>query len=316
MNKAATLSRRGGELLLHLLEQSRPVITAAALEECLPGARPSLVAVGALELHGTARSTIVAGDDGPRFRDLSPQSGRNANGYFDAADGSVAVALDDQRLLRISLPWWLAWLASSLGLTNSSQPTELVPGSAWDVGDLWISGRRKIPVLFARRLRRDETRQALLAAVQKRTGRSGGLILTSSRNPPQLTDAGPRFAVTPIFGVLTNDADTFALDRHLVLSPYLPASTAASPTEPLYLSPDGRRLVINGVEMTVTSEMHVAIVQLIVAAHRAGQRVRARDVLAKVDSAATTFRQAFGPKKWAELKPYLKSQNGLWGFDL
>ena len=36
----------------------------------------------------------------------------------------------------------------------------------------------------------------------------------------------------------------FAIDRDLVLSPYLPASTASSPTEPLYLSPDRRGLVI------------------------------------------------------------------------
>jgi hypothetical protein len=122
--------------------------------------------------------------------------------------------------------------------------------------------------------------------------------------------------VTSIVGVLTNDADKFAIDRDLVLSPYLPASTAAGPTAPLNLSPDGRRLVINGVEMTFTSTKHVAIIRLIVAASSAGQRVRARDVLAKVDSAATTFRQAFGPKKWAELKPYLRSRNGLWGFDL
>jgi hypothetical protein len=292
------------------------VITAAALEDFLAGDRPSLVDAGALDLHGTARSTIVVGDDGPTFRDLSPQAGRNARGYFDAADGSVAVALADQTLLRVSVPWWLAWLASALDLTNCSQPTELLPGKAWDMGDLWISARRKIPVLFARRLHRDDTRQALLAALQKRAGRSGGLILTSSRRPPRLADAGPQFAVAPIFGVLTNDVGAFAIDRQLVLSPYLPASTAAGPTEPLYLSPDGRRLVINGVEMTFTSDMHVAIVRLIVAASSAGQRVRARDVLAKVDSAATTFRQAFGPKKWAELKPYLRSQNGLWRFDL
>jgi hypothetical protein len=295
----------------------RPVITAAALEECLAGDRPSLVDAGALDLHGTARSTIVAGDDGPTFRDLSPQAGRNARGYFDAADGSVAVTLAEQTLLRVSMPWWLAWLASALDLTNCSQPTELVSGSVWDIGDLWISGRRKIPVLFARRLRRDNTHQALLAALKKRAGRSGGLILTSSRNTLRLTESAPPFTVTSIFGMLTNDADNFAVDPAIVVSPYLPASMPFPSTEPLYLSTDGKRLLIKGVvEIDFASDKHVAIVQLIVAAHRAGQRVRARDVLNKVDSAATTFRQAFGPKKWAELKPYLKSRNGLWDFDL
>jgi hypothetical protein len=68
--------------------------------------------------------------------------------------------------------------------------------------------------------------------------------------------------------------------------------------------------------MTFASAKHVAIIRLMFDAYRAGQRVRARDLLEKVDSAATTFRQAFGPRKWAELKPYLKSRNGLWGLDL
>jgi hypothetical protein len=218
LKKPAALSRRGGELLLRLLEQRNPVITAAALEEYLPDAPLCLVAFGALDLHGTARSMIVAGDDGPTFRDLSPQADRNAKGYFDASDGSVEVAPDDLKLWRVSVAWWLTWLASALDLTNCSQPTELLPGTAWDIGDLWISARRKIPVLFARRLYRDDTRQTLLAALQKRAGRSGGLILTSSRRPPGLADARPQFAVTSIFGLLTNDADTFAIDRDLVRS--------------------------------------------------------------------------------------------------
>ena len=47
-----------------------------------------------------------------------------------------------------------------------------------------------------------------------------------------------------IFGVLTNDADIFAIDRDLVLSTYLRASAATNPTEPLSLSPDGRGLLM------------------------------------------------------------------------
>src|SRR5690606_12752406 len=122
---------------LRLLEQHRPVITAAALEEYLPDAPLRLVALGALDLHGTARSMIVAGDAGPTFRDLSPQAGRNAKGYLDAADGTVVVSPDEQRRLQVSVAWWLKWLALSLDLTNSSRPMEIVPGSVWDIGDFW-----------------------------------------------------------------------------------------------------------------------------------------------------------------------------------
>jgi hypothetical protein len=140
LTKPAGLSRRGGELLLRLLEQNRPVIAAAALE----------------------------------FRDLAWQAERNAYGYFEASDGHVVLAREVHALFRLALPWWLGWLAASLDLTNSSHPTEIVPARTWDIGDLWITRHRKIPVVFVRRLHLDATLQALREALEKRAGRSGG----------------------------------------------------------------------------------------------------------------------------------------------
>jgi hypothetical protein len=149
LTKPVRLSRRGGELLLRLLERSRPVIAAAALEELPSEGRSTLINVGALERHGAGRAALVAGDDGPTFRDLAWRADQNAYGYFDTSDGSVVVAPEAQMLFRVALPWWLAWLTASLALTNSGQPTELVPSSAWDIGDLWTR-QRNIPILFVR----------------------------------------------------------------------------------------------------------------------------------------------------------------------
>jgi hypothetical protein len=112
-------------------------------------------------------------------------------------------------LFRVALPWWLTWLAASLTLTNSGQSTELVPTSAWDIGDLRITHQRNIPVLFVRRLHREATLKTLQEALQKRAGRSGGLILTSSR-------ADPSFVVVPIWEAMTNESQVFAIDRALL----------------------------------------------------------------------------------------------------
>lgn len=38
-----------------------------------------------------------------------------------------------------------------LGGQQGFIPAEIVPDHAWDLGDLWISRQRKVPVLFARR---------------------------------------------------------------------------------------------------------------------------------------------------------------------
>jgi hypothetical protein len=218
LTKPVLLPRRGGELLLRLLEQSRPVIAAAALEELPSAVRSTLIHAGALQRHGAGRAAFVAGDHGPAFRDLSWQADQSAYGYFDPSDGSVVIAPKAQMLFRVALPWWLAWLAASLTLTNSGQPIELVPTSAWDIGDLRITRRRNIPVLFVRRLHRDATLKALREALQKRAGRSGGLILTSSRNPLRQDVAFRSFVVVPISEAMTNDSQVFAIDRALLSS--------------------------------------------------------------------------------------------------
>jgi hypothetical protein len=218
LTKPAHLSRRGGEVVLRVLERRRPVIAAAALEELPSEARLTLINIGALERHGAGRAALVAGDEGPKFRDLAWQADQNAYGYFDASDGSIVVAPETQMLFRVALPWWLAWLAASLTLTNSGQPTELVPTSAWDIGDLWITRQRNIPVLFVRRLHRDATLKALREALLERAGRSSGLIMTSSRNPLRQETADRSFVVVPIWKAMTNDSQVFTIDRTLLLS--------------------------------------------------------------------------------------------------
>jgi hypothetical protein len=238
---------------------------AAATDNLPPDLLSSLLNSGALERHTASRAALVADDDGARFMDLVWYSDRNAYGYFDAADGHVVLTPDAQTVFRLNLPWWFRRLVAHLALCNATQPTEIVPNHAWDIGDLWITRQRKIPVLFARRLNRDAQFAALQAALAKRRGRCGGLIIT----------------------------------------------------EPIYLSPDGRRLVINGdTTIDFKSKVHIAIIRQLVAGYYAGKRFRATELLEDAGSRVITLRRAFGAKKWALLESYLKSENGLWAFDI
>jgi hypothetical protein len=293
------------------------VIAAAALEEFAPHDWSNLLTLDALEAHGTSRAAIVGDDDGPKYRALAWQPDRNTYGYFDASDGTVVLAAEAQALFRVNPRWWLTWLANAIGLTNSSQPTEIVSACAWDIGDLWITRHRKIPVFFVRRLHLDATLQALREALEKRAGRSGGLILTSSRNPLRQVATRHSFEVTPIAEVLTNDSHTFAIDRELLLSPYVATNPNRSPAGPLHLSPDGRCLVINGtITLDFRSEVQIAIIRRLVAGHRDGTRYWARELLGDAGSGVATLARAFGTKKWGQLQPYVSSRSGRWGFDL
>ena len=148
-------------------------------------------------------------------------------------------------------------------------------------------------------------------------GRGGGLILTSSRSPLQSSIDDPPYQVVSISDVLTNDVDQFAIDRALAMSPYVPAAMGRGVTAPIYLSPDGRTLVINGaITVDFKSKRHIAIIRRLVAGHDEGRRFRASELLDEARSGVTTLRRAFGAKKWSHLEPYLKSKDGLWAFDL
>ena len=155
MTTGPDLTRRGGELLLRILEQVEPVIAAGAMDDLPSHLLSTLLNSGALGRHAASRTMLLADDDGTRFVDLIWYSDRNAYGYFDSADGHVVLTPDAHAVFRINLPWWLRRLASNLDLNNATQPTEILPNSAWDIGDLWITRQRKVPVLFARRLSRD-----------------------------------------------------------------------------------------------------------------------------------------------------------------
>ena len=84
---------------------------------------------------------------------------------------------------------------------------------------------------------------------------------------------------------------------------------------PIWLSPDGRKLIINGkVTVNFRSEKHITIIRRLVEGYHAGERYRAQVLLDEAQAGAMTLRKAFGDRIWAFLSPYLKSENGLWGF--
>lgn len=86
---------------------------------------------------------------------------------------------------------------------------------------------------------------------------------------------------------------------------------------PLYLSPDGRRLVIAGsVTVLFDSEKQHFAIRRLVDGYSRGERFVASKLLEEAGLSATTFHRAFGSAKWKQLSPYLKSRDGLWGFEV
>ncbi len=86
---------------------------------------------------------------------------------------------------------------------------------------------------------------------------------------------------------------------------------------PLFLSPDGRRLTIAGsTTIQFKSEKQQAVIRQLVDGFSRGESFVASKLLDEAGLEATTFQRAFGPKKWKQLEPFLKTRSGLWGFEI
>ena len=114
---------------------------------------------------------------------------------------------------RFESGWWLAWLADQLALENAGKPTELVPDHAWDLGDIRISRKRKAPLLFVRRLCAEDVRSALIAALDRRSGRSGGILLTTTRHALEASTIPGSHRLMAMVDNLTSNATSFSPER-------------------------------------------------------------------------------------------------------
>lgn len=141
-------------------------------------------------------------------------------------------------------------------------------------------------------------------------------ILLTSTPPHRLPlDPLPGHLVVGVRDVIDH---TDGLSLHPdILAARLDGSHRPNVEAAIDLSPDGKRLTINGsVTVDFKSDIQIAIIRKLVTGHKEGKRFTVRDLLTEGGSGSTGLRRALGAKKWSILQPYLKSHNGLWGFEL
>lgn len=307
------LSRAAGDTILRLLEQPECTIVERTLIDRCGQVATELTVCGAVVPAGTASFVLVADDRGERQVDVDWDAQRNAYCYFDAADGFVEVPASSLQVLRLDLQWWLQWLAEHLELGNAGRPFELVPGRAWDLGDLWMTKQSKVPVLFARRQRSRAAVQTLRTAMEARRGRVGGILLSSTATIDVSAPWPLRFQQHPIARILTTDASRFALERDAITIGY--GAKPALPSAGINLSPDNRVLSINGSAMTFRGPEHQSILRKLVDAHAEGIRLRTADVLAGLSS--NSFAKAFRKNpNWPQLRDVIRQDNGICWLDV
>lgn len=313
-DRAPLLSPAALELLLSVVETPEAVISGAVLADYFGESATQLVRAGLLKPHDheTATASLADHDDVPVTLTWSAEKG--GLGYFSPSAGWVSVAKDRLARYRVDFPVLLTRMMVQADVSSRSGPVVLVPNLLWEIGDVRL-GRRteRVSIWFGRRLHDPAIWQQIANAALVRPAARMRVLLTSTpsdRLPPTF----PGHMLVFFRDVLDHAA---GLAVHpAILASRLDGSYLPNVESAIDLSPDGSRLTINGsVVIHFRSSKHIEIMRALVACHKEGKGIRAEELLAKADSGVGSLQRAFGAKKWKELSPYLKSQNGLWRFE-
>lgn len=309
------IDRSDVRLLLTILETRAATISRVALDDHFRKEAARLRTAKLLEPRGEvlAAPSLTDHDDEPVTASWSPQ--HQGYGYFSPTAGWVSVPAERLSMMGLNIPAVLLRMMVQFDLASRMGPVELVPTELWELGEARVGrSRGRLPFWFCRCLHDADVWQAVRDAAARRPASGMRILLTST--------PGRRIHGRTIAGHLVVSVEDI-LDHNdpLSISPDILAARleGTSPTEiqgRLWLSADGRTLTIDGrVTITIKSDDHVAIIRKLVEGHRTGRRFKARDLI-PIGVSGRTLRQVFGKKRWLELAPYIKSEDGLWGFSL
>lgn len=313
-DRAAPLSAAALEVLLSVVETPEAVISGAVLADYFDEAAPPLFQAGLLKPHDqeAATASLADHDDVPVTVTQSPSKG--GLGYFSPTAGWVSVANDRLTRFRIDFPVLLSRLMVQADVSSRGGPVALVPNLLWEIGDVRL-GRRteRVSIWFGRRLHDPAVWQQIANAATVRPAARMRVLLTSTSSD-RLPSSLPGHLLVSVRDVLDHSAGMVVHPD--ILAARLDGSHRPNVEAAIDLSPDGRRLTINGTAtIDFRSDIHIGIIRKLVAGHQEGRRFSVQELLTEGGSGSTGLRRAFGTKKWAMLEPYLKSRNGLWGFE-
>jgi hypothetical protein len=143
MLESPGVSRKAGALLLDLLDQQEPVLSAAALRDHFPAVGQELIEAGLLHTWGSEFADVVPDRADDQLVSVLPTD--DGYGFFSEASGWVQVPADRLRRHRADIPLAIAVITKGLDRRRPSNPVTL---AADDPG---ISAQRGFSNTDARR---------------------------------------------------------------------------------------------------------------------------------------------------------------------
>ena len=317
MSKATpVLDRQTVDLLFNIVETLNGTISGAVLADHFGSQAGQLISAKLLEGCGSQLATTSMADHDDSPVSLTWSAEHNGYGYFSASAGWVAVPDERLAVFRVNFPTLLAQMIAELDVASRAGAMALVPELLWEMGDARI-GRRshRVPIWFGRCLHDQKIRRQVKDAASRRPSTHIRVLLTSTPSARLPDEPLPGHLIVSVRDVV--DFGGGLAVRPDILVARLDGVHRPDIREAVHLSASGQQLTINGtVTIAFKADTHIKIIRKLVQGFKDGKRFSARDLLDDAQSSATTLRQAFGTRRWLELEPYLKSLNGLWGFEL
>ncbi|NBT22003.1 MAG: hypothetical protein EBT10_01545 [Methylocystaceae bacterium] len=292
-------------------------IGARVLDQFFPQYKEQYLSAQLLQFVGV--NPVIAGMDDHEDALISVEwsDKHGGYGYFNDQLRWVSVPEEDLQVYDVNFPVFLSKLKVRLDIHAPNGVVALIPDYLWEIGDVALPGRKqRLSLWFGRCLDDAEIFGQIFDYAHRRPLRTLRPFLTTTDQARHPHAGLPGHMIISICDVL-DYAHGFAIDP-AIFAARLHQTPLPETASALALSPDGDRLTINGsVTIEFNSDIQITIIKLLVADFQAGKRSRARDILSKAGSSALTLKKAFGPKKWAELEPWLKTnKNSLWSFEL
>lgn len=310
------MDRQTVDLLFNIVETPNSTISGAVLADHFGSQAGQLISANLLEHCGDQLATTSMADHDDAPVSLTWSAEHNGYGYFSSSAGWVTVPGERLAVFGVKFPILLAQMAVQLDVVSRAGATALVPELLWEIGDARI-GRRShlVPIWFSRCLYDQKVWRQVKDAAKRRPLTHIRVLLTSTPSARLPDEPLPGHLIVSVRDVIEFGAGLAV--RPDVLVARLDGAHRPDVREAVHLSASGQQLIINGtITIAFKSDIHIAIIRKLVQGFKDGKRFSARSLLDGTKSTATALHQAFGKQRWLQLEPYLKTQNGLWGFEL
>ncbi|MCB1470658.1 MAG: hypothetical protein KDK08_26690 [Rhizobiaceae bacterium] len=302
MNRVARLD---ADLLLDLLDSPDLILSSHTLLD-LGAAAAGLLDAGLLVPDGHESSVVAFDGTEMASAKVAPHPETGGLGWFDRDNIWHPVTGTQLQRYRLDIGAIFQHLIGNSIRIAKPAPRPHCDGLVWEVGRVHIAGSHWCDLLFVRRLQDPASRDSALLTLAKLRSAQSQLVLA-----PSCWEHDKPAAIIDIHKLIGLDGSG-RIDHGRLVANF--EGRDLTITDRVNVSPDGRRLTVDGEVMAFSGDIVIGLVQQLFETWKTGVPRRAAEMLDRAGSSAHSLDKAFGAR-WPELRRYLTNTKGHWKLD-